>query len=88
LDTQNTLKSLCGEYLGEYYKDRYFSLQKEYDRINYSYYENMSKTYLNFFIISGVISTGLTAFALQTEEINLGFNIERNLFFASISLKY
>jgi len=80
--------SIYSHYLGEYFKDRYFSLQKEYDRINYSYYENMSKTYLNFFVISGVISTGLTAFALQTEEINLGFNIERNLFFASISLKY
>ncbi|MGC8764412.1 MAG: PEGA domain-containing protein [Brevinematia bacterium] len=81
--------NIYSHYLSEYYKDEYVSYGKNDSKILYEYYEDRKKVYFNFFLLSSVISMGMTAVALNSEDIYFGIMIgnERNIF-ASLNFRY
>ncbi|MEJ5284117.1 MAG: PEGA domain-containing protein [Brevinematia bacterium] len=80
---------IYSHYLSEYHKDQYYSYKKTEDNYYFQYYAYMSQIYYNYFLFSTVLSMGMTALALNSEDIYLGiYSSDNKTFVATLNLRF
>ncbi|MCX7821423.1 MAG: PEGA domain-containing protein [Brevinematales bacterium] len=76
-------------YLSEYHKDQYYSYKKTEDNYYYQYYDYMSKIFYNYFLFSTMFSMGMTALALNSEDIYIGiYQLDNKTLLATVNLRF